>query len=169
MGNILSQFQETFSKENKEMVWTWISRSAEFQALDTSVQTALQDAYSAAGSTAEGLKAIIDALAGVALGLSDTLRQSGATEAEATVKSVASALKKRRKDFSSISDFEDAAKYFNADKNGYDTVKLREETGLIYDNMTDTLTKGREYLEKQLATSDDEEYKTNIRKQIDQM
>jgi hypothetical protein len=129
----------------------------------------LQDTYNAAGSTAEGLKAIIDALAGVALGLSDTLRQSGATEAEATAKSVAAELKKRRKDFSSISDFEDAAKYFNADKNGYDTVKLREETGLIYDNMTDTLTKGREYLEKQLATSDDEEYKTNIRKQIDQM
>lgn len=169
MGNILSQFQETFSTENKETVWTWISRSVEFQALDTSVQTALQDAYSAAGSTAEGLKAIIDALAGVALGLSDTLRQSGATEAEATVKSVASALKKRRKDFSSISDFEDAAKYFNADKNGYDTVKLREETGLIYDNMTDTLTKGREYLEKQLAASSDEEYTKNIQKQIDQM
>lgn len=169
MGNILSQFQETFSTENKEMVWTWISRSAEFQALDTSVQTALQDAYSAAGSTSDGLKAIINALASAALGLSDTLRQSGATEAEATAKSVAAELKKRRKDFSSISDFEDAAKYFNADKNGYDTVKLREETGLIYDNMTDTLTKGREYLEKQLATSDDEEYKTNIRKQIDQM
>lgn len=169
MGNILSQFQETFSTENKEMVWTWISRSAEFQALDTSVQTALQDTYSAAGSTSDGLKAIINALASAALGLSDTLRQSGATEAEATAKSVAAELKKRRKDFSSISDFEDAAKYFNADKNGYDTVKLREETGLIYDNMTDTLTKGREYLEKQLATSDDEEYKTNIRKQIDQM
>lgn len=169
MGNILSQFQETFSTENKETVWTWISRSAEFQALDTSVQTALQDAYSAAGSTSDGLKAIINALASAALGLSDTLHQSGATEAEATAKSVAAELKKRRKDFSSISDFEDAAKYFNADKNGYDTVKLREETGLIYDNMTDTLTKGREYLEKQLATSDDEEYKTNIRKQIDQM
>lgn len=169
MGNILSQFQETFSKENKETVWTWISRSAEFQALDTSVQTALQDAYSAAGSTSDGLKAIINALASAALGLSDTLHQSGATEAEATAKSVAAELKKRRKDFSSISEFEDAAKYFNADKNGYDTVKLRKETGLIYDNMTDTLTKGREYLEKQLATSDDEEYKTNIRKQIDQM
>lgn len=169
IGNILSQFQETFSTENKETVWTWISRSAEFQALDTSVQTALQDAYSAAGSTSDGLKAIINALASAALGLSDTLHQSGATEAEATAKSVAAELKKRRKDFSSISDFEDAAKYFNADKNGYDTVKLREETGLIYDNMTDTLTKGREYLEKQLATSDDEEYKTNIRKQIDQM
>lgn len=169
MGNILSQFQETFSTENKETVWTWISRSAEFQALDTSVQTALQDAYSAAGSTSDGLKAIINALASAALGLSDTLHQSGATEAEATAKSVAAELKKRRKDFSSISDFEDAAKYFNADKNGYDTVKLRKETGLIYDNMTDTLTKGREYLEKQLATSDDEEYKTNIRKQIDQM
>lgn len=169
MGNILSQFQETFSQENKETVWTWISRSAEFQALDTSVQTALQDAYNAAGSTSDGLKAIINALASAALGLSDTLHQSGATEAEATAKSVAAELKKRRKDFSSISDFEDAAKYFNADKNGYDTVKLREETGLIYDNMTDTLTKGREYLEKQLATSDDEEYKTNIRKQIDQM
>lgn len=169
MGNILSQFQETFSTENKETVWTWISRSAEFQALDTSVQTALQDAYNAAGSTSDGLKAIINALASAALGLSDTLHQSGATEAEATAKSVAAELKKRRKDFSSISDFEDAAKYFNADKNGYDTVKLREETGLIYDNMTDTLTKGREYLEKQLATSDDEEYKTNIRKQIDQM
>lgn len=169
MGNILSQFQETFSTENKETVWTWISRSAEFQALDTSVQTALQDAYNAAGSTSDGLKAIMNALASAALGLSDTLHQSGATEAEATVKSVAAELKKRRKDFSSISDFEDAAKYFNADKNGYDTVKLREETGLIYDNMTDTLTKGREYLEKQLATSDDEEYKINIRKQIDQM
>lgn len=169
MGSILSQFQETFSTENKETVWTWISRSAEFQALDTSVQTALQDAYSAAGSTSDGLKAIINALASAALGLSDTLHQSGATEAEATAKSVAAELKKRRKDFSSISDFEDAAKYFNADKNGYDTVKLRKETGLIYDNMTDTLTKGREYFEKQLATSDDEEYKTNIRKQIDQM
>lgn len=169
MGNILSQFQETFSKENKEMVWTWISRSAEFQALDTSVQTALQDAYSAAGSTSDGLKAIINALASAALGLSDTLHQSGATEAEATAKSVAAELKKRRKDFSSISDFEDAAKYFNADKNGYDTVKLREETGLIYDNMTDTLTKGREYLEKQLAASSDEEYTENIQKQIDQM
>ena len=169
LGNILSQFQETFSTENKETVWTWISRSAEFQALDTSVQTALQDAYNAAGSTSDGLKAIMNALASAALGLSDTLHQSGATEAEATVKSVAAELKKRRKDFSSISDFEDAAKYFNADKNGYDTVKLREETGLIYDNMTDTLTKGREYLEKQLATSDDEEYKINIRKQIDQM
>lgn len=169
MGNILSQFQETFSTENKETVWTWISRSVEFQALDTSVQTALQDAYNAAGSTSDGLKAIMNALASAALGLSDTLHQSGATEAEATAKSVAAELKKRRKDFSSISDFEDAAKYFNADKNGYDTVKLREETGLIYDNMTDTLTKGREYLEKQLATSDDEEYKINIRKQIDQM
>lgn len=169
MGNVLSQFQETFSKENKETVWTWISHSVEFQALDMSVQTALQDAYSAANSTSDGLKAIINALASAALGLSDTLHQSGATEAEATAKSVAAELKKRRKDFSSISDFEDAAKYFNADKNGYDTVKLREETGLIYDNMTDTLTKGREYLEKQLATSDDEEYKTNIRKQIDQM
>lgn len=170
---ILKIFLENTSKElkgeTKAEVWEDIVNTAEFQALDTSVQTALQDAYSAAGSTAEGLKAIIDALAGVALGLSDTLRQSSATEAEATVKSVASALKKRRKDFSSISDFEDAAKYFNADKNGYDTVKLREETGLIYDNMTDTLTKGREYLEKQLATSDDEEYKANIRKQIDQM
>lgn len=169
MGNILSQFQETFSTENKEMVWTWISRSAEFQALDTSVQTALQDAYSAAGSTSDGLKAIINALASAALGLSDTLHQSGATEAEATAKSVAAELKKRRKDFSSISDFEDAAKYFNADKNGYDTVKLREETGLIYDNMTDTLTKGREYLEKQLVASSDEEYTKNIQKQIDQM
>lgn len=169
MGNILSQFQEIFSNENKETVWTWISRSAEFQALDTSVQTALQDAYSAAGSTSDGLKAIINALASAALGLSDTLHQSGATEAEATAKSVAAELKKRRKDFSSISDFEDAAKYFNADKNGYDTVKLREETGLIYDNMTDTLTKGREYLEKQLAASSDEEYTKNIRKQIDQM
>lgn len=169
MGNILSQFQETLSTENKEMVWTWISRSAEFQALDISVQTALQDAYNAAGSTSDGLKAIINALASAALGLSDTLHQSGATEAEATAKSVAAELKKRRKDFSSISDFEDAAKYFNADKNGYDTVKLRKETGLIYDNMTDTLTKGREYLEKQLATSDDEEYNANIRKQIDQM
>lgn len=169
MGNILSQFQETFSTENKEMVWTWISRSAEFQALDISVQTALQDAYNAAGSTSDGLKAIINALASAALGLSDTLHQSGATEAEATAKSVAAELKKRRKDFSSISDFEDAAKYFNADKNGYDTVKLREETGLIYDNMTDTLTKGREYLEKQLAASSDEEYTKNIQKQIDQM
>ena len=169
MGNILSQFQETFSTENKEMVWTWISRSVEFQALDTSVQTALQDAYSAAGSTSDGLKAIINALASAALGLSDTLHQSGATEAEATAKSVAAELKKRRKDFSSISDFEDAAKYFNADKNGYDTVKLREETGLIYDNMTDTLTKGREYLEKQLVASSDKEYTDNIQKQIDQM
>ena len=169
MGNILSQFQETFSTENKEMVWTWISRSAEFQALDTSVQTALQDAYSAAGSTSDGLKVIINALATAALGLSDTLHQSGATEAEATAKTVAAELKKRRKDFSSISDFEDAAKYFNANKNGYDTVKLREETGLIYDNMTDTLTKGREYLEKQLAASSDEEYTDNIQKQIDQM
>ena len=169
MGNILSQFQETFSTENKEMVWTWISRSAEFQALDTSVQTALQDAYNAAGSTSDGLKAIINALATAALGLSDTLHQSGATEAEATAKTVAAELKKRRKDFSSISDFEDAAKYFNADKNGYDTVKLREETGLIYDNMTDTLTKGREYLEKQLVASSDKEYTDNIQKQIDQM
>ena len=170
---ILKIFLENTSKElkgkTKAEVWEDIVNTAEFQALDISVQTALQDTYNAAGSTAEGLKAIIDALAGVALGLSDTLRQSGATEAEATAKSVAAELKKRRKDFSSISDFEDAAKYFNADKNGYDTVKLREETGLIYDNMTDTLTKGREYLEKQLATSDDEEYKTNIRKQIDQM
>ena len=169
MGNILSQFQETFSQENKETVWTWISRSVEFQALDTSVQTALQDAYNAAGSTSDGLKAIMNALASAALGLSDTLHQSGATEAEATAKSVAAELKKRRKDFSSISDFEDAAKYFNADKNGYDTVKLRKETGLIYDNMTDTLTKGREYLKKQLATSSDEEYIKNIQKQIDQM
>ena len=169
MGNILSQFQETFSTENKEMVWTWISRSAEFQALDTSVQTALQDAYNAAGSTSDGLKAIINALATAALGLSDTLHQSGATEAEATAKTVAAELKKRRKDFSSISDFEDAAKYFNADKNGYDTVKLREETGLIYDNMTDTLTKGREYLEKQLVASSDKEYTDNIQKQIDQI
>ena len=169
MGNILSQFQETFSEENKETVWTWISRSVEFQALDTSVQTALQDAYNAAGSTSDGLKAIMNALTSAALGLSDTLHQSGATEAEATAKSVAAELKKRRKDFSSISDFEDAAKYFNADKNGYDTVKLREETGLIYDNMTDTLTKGREYLEKQLVASSDKEYTDNIQKQIDQM
>lgn len=169
MGSILAKFQEAFSKENKETVWTWISRSAEFQALDISVQTALQDAYNAADSTADGLKAIIDALAGAALGLSDTLHQSGATEAEATAKSVAAELKKRRKDFSSISEFEDAEKYFNADKNGYDTVKLREETGLIYDNMTDTLAKGREYLEKQLAASSDEEYTKNIQKQIDQM
>lgn len=169
MGNILSQFQETFSKENKETVWTWISHSVEFQALDMSVQTALQDAYSAANSTSDGLKAIINALASAALGLSDTLHQSGATEAEATAKSVAAELKKRRKDFSSISDFEDAAKYFNAGKNGYDTVKLRKETGLIYNNMTDTLTKGREYLEKQLVASSDEEYTKNIQKQIDQM
>ena len=169
MGNILSQFQETFSKENKETVWTWISHSVEFQALDMSVQTALQDAYSAADSTSDGLKAIINALASAALGLSDTLHQSGATEAEATAKSVAAELKKRRKDFSSISDFEDAAKYFNAGKNGYDTVKLRKETGLIYNNMTDTLTKGREYLEKQLVASSDEEYTKNIQKQIDQM
>lgn len=169
MGSILAKFQEMFSKENKETVWTWISRSVEFQALDTSVQTALQDAYNAAGSTAEGLKAIIDALAGAALGLSDTLRQSGATEAEATAKSVAAELKTRRKGFSSISEFEEAAKYFNADKNGYDTAKLREETGLIYDNMTDTLTKGREYLEKQLVASSDKEYTDNIQKQIDQM
>lgn len=169
MGNILSQFQETFSKENKETVWTWISHSVEFQALDMSVQTALQDTYSAANSTSDGLKAIINALASAALGLSDTLHQSGATEAEATAKSVAAELKKRRKDFSSISDFEDAAKYFNAGKNGYDTVKLRKETGLIYNNMTDTLTKGREYLEKQLVASSDEEYTKNIQKQIDQM
>nr|DAR32494.1 MAG TPA: hypothetical protein [Bacteriophage sp.] len=137
--------------------------------LDETTKTALKDLWNSANSTADAIKAVVGALAGAALGLSDTLRQSGATEAEATAKSVAAELKKRRRDFSSISEFEDAAKYFNTDKNGYDTVKLRNETGLIYDNMTDTLTKGREYLEKQLAASSDEEYTKNIRKQIDQM
>lgn len=169
----LKIFLENVSKElkgeTKAEVWEDIVNTAEFQALDISVQTALQDAYNAADSTAKGLKAIIDALAGVALGLSDTLRQSGVTEAEATVKSVAAKLKKRRKDFSSISDFEDAAKYFNADKNGYDTVKLRNETGLIYDNMADTLTKGREYLAKQYFSTTDSEYRQNISQQIKQM
>lgn len=169
----LKIFLENVSKElkgeTKAEVWEDIVNTAEFQALDISVQTTLQDAYNAADSTAKGLKAIIDALAGVALGLSDTLRQSSAIEAEATVKSVAAKLKKRRKDFSSISDFEDAAKYFNADKNGYDTVKLRNETGLIYDNMTDTLTKGREYLAKQYFSTTDSEYRQNISQQIKQM
>lgn len=158
-----------FEGMSQANAWDILQLTPEFQVLDETTKTALKDLWNSADSTANAIKAVVGALANVALGLSDTLRQSGATEAEATAKSVAAELKKRRKDFSSISEFEDAAKYFNADKNGYDTVKLREETGLIYDNMTDTLTKGREYLEKQLATSNDEEYKTNIRKQIDQM
>lgn len=169
LDDVLTQFQDDLSGMSKEDLWTAISRSEQFQALDPYIQAALKDVYDAADSTAEALIDVIASLADAALGLSDTLRQSGATEAEATAQSVTAELKKRRKDFSSISDFADAAQYFNESKNGYDTVKLREETGLIYDNMTDTLTKGREYLEKQLATSDDEEYKTNIRKQIDQM
>lgn len=158
-----------FEGMSQANAWDILQLTPEFQVLDETTKTALKDLWNSADSTANAIKAVVGALANAALGLSDTLRQSGATEAEATAKSVAAELKKRRKDFSSISEFEDAAKYFNADKNGYDTVKLREETGLIYDNMTDTLTKGREYLEKQLATSNDEEYKTNIRKQIDQM
>lgn len=149
--------------------WDILQLTPEFQVLDETTKTALKDLWNSTDSTADAIKAVVGALADAALGLSDTLRQSGATEAEATAKSVAAELKRRRKDFSSISEFEDAAKYFNTDKNGYDTVKLREETGLIYNNMTDTLIKGREYLEKQLATSDDEEYKTEIRKQITQM
>ena len=149
--------------------WDILQLTPEFQVLDETTKTALKDLWNSADSTADAIKAVVGTLANAALGLSDTLRQSGATEAEATAKSVAAELKKRRKDFSSISEFEDAAKYFNADKNGYDTVKLREETGLIYDNMTDTLTKGREYLEKQLVASSDKEYTDNIQKQIDQM
>lgn len=149
--------------------WDILQLTPEFQVLDETTKTALKDLWNSADSTADAIKAVVGTLADAALGLSDTLRQSGATEAEATAKSVAAELKKRRKDFSSISEFEEAAKYFNADKNGYDTAKLREETGLIYDNMTDTLTKGREYLEKQLVASSDKEYIDNIQKQIDQM
>ena len=158
-----------FEGMNQAEAWDILQLTPEFQVLDETTKTALKDLWNSANSTADAIKAVVGALAGAALGLSDTLRQSGATEAEATAKSVAAELKKRRRDFSSISEFEDAAKYFNTDKNGYDTVKLRNETGLIYDNMTDTLTKGREYLEKQLAASSDEEYTKNIRKQIDQM